>query len=227
MSIDALTDISTWIFDLDNTLYPPNSPIFDQIDRRMTAFIADFMQSDAASAYALQKSYYRKYGTSLSGLMVEHGMEADAFLDYVHDIDHSVLEPNPALAALLAQLPGRRLIYTNGSEDHAHAVLKQLGLDNLFEAVFDIRASDYIPKPHTDSYAKIIKDLSIDPTQAVFVEDSLKNLPPAADCGMKTVWLCNDRDTSGLGVYDPTICDAVIDDLVSWLETVVAMRAKG
>lgn len=223
MPTEAISDISVWIFDLDNTLYPPSSPIFDQIDRRMTAFIAEFLQTDAASAYAAQKSYYRKYGTSLSGLMKEHGMDPEAFLDYVHDIDHSVLVADPKLADSLKKLPGRRLIYTNGSTPHAEAVLKNLGLDGVFEAIFDICASDFVPKPQSLSYEKMINTLDVDPTQAVFVEDSLKNLPPAADIGMKTVWLCNHRDTSGLGVFDPNQCDAVIDDLGAWLEKVNAV----
>jgi len=222
MSTEALSDISVWIFDLDNTLYPPSSPIFDQIDRRMTEFIADFLKTDAATAYTTQKSYYRKYGTSLCGLMNEHGMTPDAFLDYVHDIDHTVLKPNPELAEALKKLPGRRLIYTNGSATHAEAVLHNLGLDGVFEAIFDIRASDFIPKPHAMSYEKMIKTLAVDPTQAVFVEDSLKNLPPAAEIGMKTVWLCNHRDTSGLRMFDPNKCDAVIDNLGTWLNKIYA-----
>ncbi len=222
MPIEALADISVWIFDLDNTLYPPSSPIFDQIDRRMTAFIAEYLQTDAANAYKVQKTYYRKYGTSLRGLMKEHGMQAQQFLDYVHDIDHSVLSPDPKLAAALRRLPGRRLIYTNGSEAHAEKVLHNLGLDGVFDAIFDIKASDYVPKPHDLSYEKMLQSLSVDPTQAVFVEDSLKNLPPAAARGMKTVWLCNHRDTSGVGEYDPTQCDAIIDDLTTWLENVTA-----
>lgn len=222
MSQEAISDISVWIFDLDNTLYPPSSPIFDQIDRRMTAFIADFLQTDAANAYKVQKTYYRKYGTSLSGLMKEHEVDADAFLEYVHDIDHSVLKRDPKLAAALRKLPGRRLIYTNGSSSHAEKVLHHLGLDGIFDAIFDIRASDLVPKPHQLSYEKMLTTLSVDPTQAVFVEDSLKNLPPAAERGMKTVWLCNHRDTSGAGQYDHTLCDAVIDDLTVWLETITS-----
>jgi len=224
MSTEALADISVWIFDLDNTLYPPSSPIFDQIDRRMTSFIADFLHVDPAQAYKVQKTYYRKYGTSLRGLMQEHNMSADAFLNYVHNIDHSVLTPDPKLAAALKKLPGRRLIYTNGSVNHAEKVLHHLGLDGVFDAVFDIHASDYVPKPQPLSYEKMLRTLSIDPSQAVFVEDSLKNLIPAAEFGMKTVWLCNHRDSSGVGEIDHMKCDAIIDNLSSWLDSVAKLR---
>ena len=227
VSMAFMDEVRMWVFDLDNTLYPPTSSIFDQIDRRMTSYIARFLDVDAASAFAVQKSYYRRYGTSLSGLMAEHGMEPEGFLAYVHDIDHSVIVPDPALAVALAALPGRRVVYTNGSASHAEAVLACLGIADLFEAVFDIRAADHVPKPQDASYDKLIARLSFDPRHAVLIEDSLKNLPPAAARGMKTVWLRNQRPTAGADLFDPAACDAVIDDLTAWLKAVVAARGDG
>lgn len=219
--------VTTWVFDLDNTLYPPASSVFDQIDRRMTEYIARFLSVDAASAFVVQKSYYRRYGTSLSGLMAEHGMEPDDFLSYVHDIDYSVIQSDPALVSAIQRLPGRCLVYTNGSAHHAEAVLERLGLTGAFEAIFDIAAADYVPKPQGAPYDKLIDRFAFDPHAAVLVEDSLKNLPPAAERGMKTVWLKNQRDTAGSDVFDPEDCDAVIDDLAVWLDAVVAGCGKG
>ncbi len=224
---DFAAGVRAWVFDLDNTLYPPTSPVFDQIDRRMTEYIARFLKVDAAAAFSAQKSYYRRYGTSLCGLMTEHGMEPEGFLAYVHDIDHAVIAPDPELAALLAGLPGRRFVYTNGSAAHAQAVLDRLGVSALFEAIFDIRAADYVPKPQGGSYDRLIERLDFDPREAVLVEDSLKNLPPAAERGMKTVWLRNQRPTAGSDLFDPDQCDAVIEDLNRWLSAVVAACGKG
>lgn len=224
---DFAASVRVWVFDLDNTLYPPASSIFDQIDRRMTAYIAGFLKTDPASAFTVQKSYYRKYGTSLAGLMAEHGMEPEPFLSYVHDIDHSVIAPDPALAAAIRRLPGRAIVYTNGSAAHAEAVLARLGLTGAFEGIFDIHAAGYVPKPQGASYDRLIADFGFDPRQAVLVEDSLKNLPPAAARGMKTVWLKNTRITAGTDIHDPADCDAVIDDLTAWLDAVLAACGKG
>ncbi len=220
-------EVRIWVFDLDNTLYPPVSPVFDQIDRRMTEYIAGFLKVDPASAFVTQKAYYRRYGTSLCGLMTEHGMAPEPFLSYVHDIDHSVIPPDPQLAALLAALPGRRIVYTNGSAQHAEAVVARLGVAELFDAIFDIRAGGYVPKPQGASYDRLIERLDFDPREAVLIEDSLKNLPPAAERGMKTVWLKNQRPTAGDDLFDPDLCDAVIEDLNGWLSAVVAACGKG
>jgi len=224
---DFAASVRVWVFDLDNTLYPPTSPIFDQIDRRMTAYIARFLKVDPAAAFTVQKAYYRKYGTSLAGLMAEHGMEPEPFLAEVHAIDHSVIPPDPALAAAIRRLPGRAIVYTNGSAEHAAAVLERLGLAGVFEGVFDIRAAGYVPKPQGVSYDRLIAAFGFDPAQAVLVEDSLKNLPPAAARGMKTVWLRNVRSTAGADLHDPADCDAVIEDLAAWLDAVLAACGKG
>jgi len=224
---DFAANVREWIFDLDNTLYPPTSHLFDQIDRRMTAFIGECLALPRDEAYRVQKDYFHRYGTSLRGLMAEHGLDPEDYLTAVHDIDYGVLAPDPALAAALARLPGRRIVYTNGSTRHAEKVLDRLGIADAFSAIFDIRDGGYWPKPHESSYDALIAREGIDPRRAVLIEDSLKNLPPAAARGMRTVWLRNRRDTAGVGLFDPEACTAVIDDLVGWLEAVGAACGNG
>lgn len=217
------TDFATvreWIFDLDNTLYPPSSHLFDQIELRITAVIGRILGLPPEQAYVVQKDYFHRYGTSLRGLMAEHGTDPEVYLAAVHDIDYSVLGPDPDLAEALARLPGRRIVYTNGTTSHAERVLERLGVADRFSAIFDIRDGDFWPKPHPVSYDTLIAREGIVPARAAFIEDSLKNLVPAAERGMKTVWLRNNRLTSGSERFDPSACDAVIDDLNAWLRAV-------
>lgn len=212
--------IDSWIFDLDNTLYPASSSLFPQIDFKMRAYIARLLDLSLDDAFRLQKQYYRDYGTTLRGLMAVHGVLPEAFLDYVHDIDHSVLEPAPRLAAALKALPGRRIIYTNGSEKHALAVLDRLGLGGCFEAIFDIAAAGYLPKPERSSYDALIARHRIDPVRAVLVEDIARNLAPAAEIGMTTV-LVRDPGAPSWGVGpdgDLSFIDHVTEDLAGWLK---------
>lgn len=222
----ALT-VREWIFDLDNTLYPPTSHLFDQIDRRITETIGKILGLPRDQAYVVQKDYYHRYGTSLRGLMAEHGVDPEVYLAAVHDIDYSVLTPDPELKAGLAGLPGRRIVYTNGTTSHAERVLERLGVTDQFSAIFDIRDGDFWPKPHPVSYDTLIAREGIAPARAAFVEDSLKNLLPAAERGMRTVWLRNDRTTSGADRHDPAACTAVIDDLNAWLAAVGAACGNG
>jgi putative hydrolase of the HAD superfamily len=130
--------IDTWVFDLDNTLYPHHVNLWHQVDARIGEFVSAYLKIPADEARRIQKDYYRRYGTTMRGMMTEHGVSADDYLAYVHQIDHSPLEPNPAMGAAIAKLPGRKLILTNGSIDHAAKVLERLGIDSHFEAVFDI-----------------------------------------------------------------------------------------
>ena len=161
--------VRCWVFDLDNTLYPASCALFPSIDVRMKAFIAQALKIDSEEAFRLQKQYYRDYGTTLRGLMTCHGIDPDAFLSYVHDIDHSVLRPDPRLDAALAALPGRKLIFTNGSEKHAVNVMDRLGISRHFQAIFDIKAADYIPKPQSQAYDVLIRRYDVDPKQAAMV----------------------------------------------------------
>ncbi len=210
-------EIDAWVFDLDNTLYPASTNLFAQIDVRMKTFIAKALNMTVDDAFKLQKQYFHKYGTSLRGLTLHHDIDPDAFLDYVHDIDHSVLNADARLDALLAALPGRKLIYTNGSAYHAESVVKRLGVAHHFADIFDIRASAYIPKPDPAAYATMIAKHAVTPTKAVMFEDSHKNLAPAAALGMKTVWVRHEGMPSHEG-EDLSHCHYVTDDLLGWLD---------
>ena len=213
-------EIDDWVFDLDNTLYPASTNLFAQIDARMKSFISRALNLTPDEAFALQKSYYHRYGTSLRGLTKHHGIDPDAFLDYVHDIDHSVLNADPRLDTLLAALPGRKLIYTNGSAYHAESTVKRLGVAHHFADIFDIRAGDYIPKPDPAGYAALIAKHAVRPAKAVMFEDSQKNLAPAAALGMTTVYVRHGGDLVREG-EDLSHCHYVTDDLLGWLEEAV------
>jgi len=217
--------IDTWIFDLDNTLYPAHSNLFAKIDKRMGEFISNFLSVDLAEAKALQKKYFHEHGTTMRGLMQNHDMKPDAFLDYVHNIDVSDLAKAPELSSALDQLEGRKIIFTNGSHYHANNVSSQLGIDHHFDHIFDIIAADYKPKPNSDVYEKLTDELEIDPTKAILFEDMAKNLLPAHEMGMKTVWIPNDAHWS----HDSSEGDHihhVTDDLPRWLHDLLADKAR-
>lgn len=215
----AVRNAQTWVFDLDNTLYPPSINLFEQIDRRMRDYIAAALGISPDDAFRIQKRYFLEYGTSLRGLMNRHGMDPAPFLEHVHDIDVTMLAPAPALDAALAALPGRKLIHTNGSTRHAERVMDRLGVAHHFDAVFDIVAARYTPKPEPGPYADLLSRFGVDPRRAVMVEDMARNLAPAADLGMTTVWVRNDTDHGRTGMEGVRI-DFIVDDLVAWLESV-------
>ena len=181
------SDVTTWIFDLDNTLYPGESRLWPQIDLRITLFLSHFFGLDGISARALQKHYYYRYGTTLNGLMAEHGIDPHPYLDFAHDIDLDTLLPDPGLGEAIAQLPGRKLIFTNGSRRHASNVTRKLGFEEHFEAVFDIVDAEFIPKPHEVTYQKFLDQHAIDPTSDMMFEDLAKNLEVPHHLGMQTV----------------------------------------
>lgn len=186
MSAD-LSHVDTWLFDLDNTLYPAETGFMALIEGRMTDFVERFTGLPREEARSLQKKYYLEHGTTLAGLMTYHGMEPAAFLEDVHDVALDGLAPDAALHAAISVLPGRRLIFTNGSLGHAERVLAHLGLRGLFSEVFAIEAADYVPKPSLATFDRICKLHAIDPPKTAFFEDSEKNLVPAARLGMTTV----------------------------------------
>ncbi len=218
------SQVDHWIFDLDNTLYPASSNLFHQIDTRMGEFVAKFLNVDMAEARRIQKQYYRDYGATLRGLMRHHGLDPEAYLTYVHDIDHSPIQPDPRLAQALRQLDGQKIVFTNGSRDHALRVLDRLGITDVFDHIHDIADSDYIPKPHRTPYDKLVNDNAIDPGRAVIFEDIARNLEIPHALGMGTV-LVQDRefhpdDGTGLpGQGDEPHVDLVTQDLPALLET--------
>jgi putative hydrolase of the HAD superfamily len=187
LRIETLSHIDTWVFDLDNTLYPADSDLWPRIDQRITLFLAHLFGLDGLSSRALQKYYYQSYGTTLRGLMEEHGIGPDDFLDFTHDIDRSSLLPNLALATAITALPGRKLILTNGSREHALRTADALGLKAMFEDIFDIAAADFVPKPAAVTYERFFERHVVDPARAVMFEDLAKNLMIPHEKGMKTV----------------------------------------
>jgi putative hydrolase of the HAD superfamily len=217
-------DVETWIFDLDNTLYPASCNLFAQVDARMGAFIQDLLSLEPVEARRVQKRYFREHGTTLRGLMDHHEVEPEAFLDYVHDIDFSVIPEAPGLEAALARLAGRKLVFTNATVPYAERVLGRLGITHHMEAIFDIVAADYRPKPEPDCYRLLIEEHGIDPGRAVLVEDIARNLAPAAALGMTTVWVPNDADWSQAGAEDGYV-HHVAEDLAAWLEDLLGAPA--
>jgi putative hydrolase of the HAD superfamily len=178
--------IDTWVFDLDNTLYSPDSDLWPKIDQRITSFMIALFGLDGLSARALQKYYYQRYGTTLRGLIEDHGVSAAEFLSFVHDIDRSSLLPNPILAAAIAALPGRKLILTNGSRDHALLTAEALGLNDMFEDVFDIVDAEMIPKPELVTYERFFEKHAVDPKRAAMFDDIERNLVIPHAKGMAT-----------------------------------------
>lgn len=186
-------NIDFWVFDLDNTLYPASSGLFAQIDQRMRSYVRTRFGVDDEQARAIQKGYYRSYGTTLNGLMNEHGVDAHEFLGFVHDIDLSSLSSNPALAAGIAALPGRKVVFTNGSAAHADRVTRQLGLAQSFDGVIDIFALNFRPKPHAEAYETLLAAYTAEPRRAAMFEDLPRNLVPAHKLGMTTVLVTGDH----------------------------------
>ncbi|MDB2668599.1 pyrimidine 5'-nucleotidase [Alphaproteobacteria bacterium] len=222
-------NIDSWVFDLDNTLYPTDYNLFHQIDVRMTGFIQRLLDVDQEEAYRLQKDYLSDYGTTLSGLMNRHNMVPDAFLEFVHDIDVSVLSPAPELAKAIEALPGQKFIFTNGTTGHADRVAERLGVRHLFTDVFDIVAAGYVPKPNPDVYPAMLKKFDIDANRSVFFEDLARNLAPARKLGMKTV-LVHHADDDGTGhvglngsspMQDQNFIDHRTTDLTHFLNSVL------
>ena len=218
--------VRDWVFDLDNTLYPRHVDLFSQIDQRMTSFVADLLQLPRDEARVLQKDFYRSHGTTLRGLMTEHGIEADAFLNYVHDIDYSWLDPDPELGGFIRALPGRKFIFTNGDRGHAERTARQLGILDAFEDIFDIVAAGLVPKPAAETYDKFMGLHRIDTANAVMFEDLSRNLEVPKALGMKTVLVVPRNFEATLGDIwehegrDGAHIDFVTDDLKVFLRRI-------
>ena len=181
--------IATWIFDLDNTLYSADSGIFQQVHTLMGEFISKNLNIETKQAKELQSRYYKQHGTTLRGLMDNHGIDPDHFLSEVHNLDYSIVGPNKKLNIELEKLEGKKIIYTNASRQHADNVLKRLGLTHMFQAIFDIKSANYIPKPEISPYEQIINDFDINSSSAAMFDDIAKNLVPAKNVGFTSVWI--------------------------------------
>jgi putative hydrolase of the HAD superfamily len=219
----TFTHIDTWVFDLDNTLYPHHVNLWQQVDARIGEYIGNFLKVDPVEARRIQKDYYKRFGTSMRGMMTEHGVSADDYLAYVHQIDHSPLQPDPAMGAAIANLPGRKLILTNGSCDHAAKVLERLGFPDHFEAVFDIIAADLEPKPAPQTYRRFLDRHHVDPARSAMFEDLARNLAVPHELGMTTVLVVPDgtkqvaREDWEMEGRDAPHVDHVTDDLSGFL----------
>ena len=188
-----LTKIKYWLFDLDNTLYSGDTKVFDQVDKKMSFYVSKKLNISLEEAKKIQKNYFQEYNTTLNGMIKNHKINAEEFLDFVHDVDLNFLKKDLNLQNEISNLTGKKYIFTNGSKAHASNVTKRIGIENLFDGVFDIVDSDFVPKPSIEPYKKIIQKYGIDPEYCIFIEDIARNLKPAYELGMKTVWIKNNE----------------------------------
>ena len=188
-----LKKIKYWIFDLDNTLYSGDTKVFDQVDKKMSKFISEKLNVSIEEAKKIQKNYFHEYNTTLNGMIKNHKIDANEFLEFVHDVNLDFLKANKPLEQEISNLNGKKFIFTNGSKAHVANVTKRIGIEKLFDGVFDIVESDFIPKPSIEPYKKIIEKYKIEPEYSIFIEDIARNLKPAHELGMKTVWIKNDE----------------------------------
>ncbi len=222
LQTEAFARVDHWIFDLDNTLYSHESRVWPQVNERITLFMRELFGLDGMSSSALREYYYHRYGTTLNGLMVEHQIDPDVFLDFAHDIDLTLLEPDPALGAAIAALPGRKLILTNGSVGHARNIAGKLGILQHFEDIFDIVAAGFVPKPERATYETFLAKHSVDPGRAAMFEDIEKNLIVPSALGMKTVLIIPRTPDPFREVWEQSAIEAghvhfVTDDLAGFL----------
>ncbi len=188
-----LTQIKYWLFDLDNTLYSGQTKVFDQVDKKMSSYISKKLNISISEAKKIQKDYFHKYSTTLSGMIKHHNIDANEFLEFVHDVNLDFLERDKDLENEISKIKGKKIIFTNGSKAHASNVTKKIGIDKLFDGVFDIVESNFIPKPSLEAYKMLIQKYKIEPQYSILVEDIARNLKPAYELGMKTVWIKNEE----------------------------------
>ena len=214
-----IENLKSWVFDLDNTLYPWRLNLFSQVDEKMALYISNIFDISHQEAKKKQKHFFQKYGTTLRGLMSEHDILPYDYLNFVHDIDFTILNVDETLNDALKKLPGDQFIYTNASTEYAHNVLDRIGLSGHFKDIFDIHDADFLPKPDIRSYHKMVDKFAIDPQQSIMVEDIAGNLNPAAEIGMTTVWVPTDTQWSDRGHREKNI-HHIATDLPQWLKGV-------
>jgi putative hydrolase of the HAD superfamily len=218
-----LAEIETWIFDLDNTLYPASCRLFDQVQQRMNQFICDRLNLSPEAAAELRRTYFREHGTTLNGLMTVDRIDPHEFLAFVHEIDLACVPPDPALVAALGQLRGRKIVHTNGSVRHAERLLDHLGVSDSFCGIVDIVAADFDPKPALTGYRLLLQRHAVEPRSAIMVEDIARNLAPAAELGMTTAWMRNEADWA-TEESDRDYIHHVVDDLAGFLGAAVLLQ---
>ena len=222
--MNDLKSIKFWLFDLDNTLYSGKTKVFEQIDKKMSKYISKKLNVDIKEAKEIQKSYFYQYNTTLNGLVKNHKIDADEFLDFVHDINIDFLKADLELAKELEKLERKKIIFTNGSKKHAINITQKLGVDQYFDGIFDIVDSDFIPKPSVQPYKKLVKKHKIDPYLSVFIEDIARNLKPAYEMGMKTVWIINDESWAKK-YSDSNFINYKISNLSKFLQQINLIKA--
>lgn len=212
--------IRDWIFDLDNCLYPASAGLFNLIDERMGAYIQRLLSCDPVEARRVQKQHFHTHGTTLAGLMKDHSVDPNHFLEDVHSIPMDNISRDGRLAAALARLPGRKFLFTNGDAPYARRVLEAIGVHESFDHLHDIHASSYRPKPDPHGYELLCDRFGIDPARALLADDMAANLKPAKDLGMTTVWVDNgsERGTHGRGDFIDHRIESVSDWLVGIIE---------
>ncbi len=213
----SLKHINCWIFDLDNTLYPITKSMLSQLDDHMSNFVAKFLNVNVTEARQIQKNYFRKYGLTLRGLMLNHGLDPKEFFNAIGPMDLNEVYPNPDLGSAIKTLPGRKIIYTNSSSHHAQLVLDRLGFPEVFDAIFDITAANYIPKPAVEAYEHLCSLYKINPKKAAMVDDIVKNLEPAASLGMTTIWMQTNTEWAQNSATYKNI-HFVTDDIGQWTQ---------
>ena len=185
--------VKYWIFDLDNTLYSGKTKVFEQVDKKMSKYISEKLNITIEEARKIQKNYFHEYNTTLNGMIKNHKIDANEFLEFVHDIDIDFLKKDLELQKELLKLKGKKIKFTNGSRKHALNVTQKIGIDQCFDDIFDIVDSNFVPKPAIEPYNELVKKHKIDPKSCLFVEDIARNLKPAYEMGMKTVWIENEE----------------------------------
>ena len=216
--------IKYWIFDLDNTLYSGKTKVFEQVDKKMSKYISKKLDVSIEEARKIQKNYFYEYNTTLNGMIKNHKIDANEFLDYVHDINIDFLQKDRKLSEELGKLNGKKIIFTNGSRKHALNVTKRIGIDQYFDDIFDIVDSEFIPKPSIEPYKKLVEKHKIDPNLCVFVEDIARNLKPAYEIGMKTVWIENDEPWAKK-FSDENFVNFKTNDLSEFLKKINLLKA--
>ncbi len=223
LAIPGIEQVRTWIFDLDNTLYPVTERLVAHIDQHMGAFVANFLNVDATEARRIQKSYFARYGLTLRGLMIHHGLDPVRYFDEMTPMDLNEVHPNPTLSDAVRALKGRKIIHTNASRRHAEMVLERIGLAGAFEAIFDIADAGYIPKPAIEGYRLLCERHAVDPARAAMIDDISRNLEPASALGMATIWMKTSAEWAVNDRPGPHI-DLVVGDLLGWVEGVAAAQ---
>ncbi len=218
-----LKKIKYWLFDLDNTLYSGDTKVFDQVDRKMSKFISEKLKVSEEEAKKIQKNYFHEYNTTLNGMIKNHNIDANEFLEFVHDVNLDFLKKDKFLEDQINKLNGKKIIFTNGSKAHAANVTKRIGIDKLFDGVFDIVDSDFYPKPSIEPYKKIIENYNIEPEYCIFFEDIARNLKPAHELGMKTVWIKN-KEPWAAEYSDAEFINYKIDNLANFLKEINEYR---